>query len=200
MNTETKAIVLELYDIGAIKFGSFPLKSGILSPIYIDLRLMISYPHLMKKLSIAVNNLISPLDFDLICGVPYAALPFATALSLQGDHPLIMCRKEAKSYGTKKMIEGKFEKGQSCLLIEDVSTSGASILETAAALNKEGLKISDAIVLLSREQGAKESLKEHGIRLHALISIFDLLEVLFSEKKIPEETLQKVHAFLKVLC
>lgn len=200
MNPETKNLILELYDIGAIKFGSFHLKSGILSPIYIDLRLLISYPHLMKNLSVAVDALISNLAFDVVCGVPYAALPFATAVSLRGDYPMIMCRKETKGHGTKKMIEGKFAEGQSCLLIEDVTTSGTSILETTSALNKEGLKVTDAIVLLDREQGAKQKLKEHGIRLHALISIFDLLETLFSEKKIPEETFQNVHAFLKVLC
>jgi len=200
MNHETKNLILELYAIGAIKFGSFPLKSGILSPIYIDLRLLISYPHLMKNLSIAVDKLISQFSFDVLCGVPYAALPFATAVSLQGDYPMIMCRKEAKGHGTKKMIEGKFAEGQFCLLIEDVSTSGASILETASALNKEGLKISDAVVLLDREQGAKQKLKEHGIHLHPLISIFDVLQVLFSAEKSLRRHSRTFMAFLKALC
>lgn len=196
MTQEIKNLILELYAIGAIKFGSFTLKSGVESPIYIDLRLLISYPSLMKKLSAAVNQLISTLNFDLLCGVPYAALPFATAVSLEGDYPMIMCRKEAKGHGTKKLIEGKFEKGQTCLLIEDVVTSGTSILETTAALSCEGLEIRDAIVLMDREQGGKQKLKQNGIHLHALMSVLDLLKVLLVEKKITEETFQKVNAFL----
>lgn len=199
MTPDIKSLVLELYAIEAIKFGSFTLKSGIQSPIYIDLRLLISYPALMKKLSVEVNKLISTLHFDVLCGVPYAALPFATVVSLEGNHPMIMCRKEAKGHGTKKLIEGKFEKGQTCLLIEDVVTSGTSILETTAMLTKEGLEITDAIVLLDREQGGKEKLKQQGIHLHALINVLDLMKVLFFEKKITKETFQNVNAFLTAI-
>ena len=199
MTPDIKNLILELYALEAIQFGSFTLKSGVESPIYIDLRLMISYPALMKKLSIAVNKMISSLHFDLLCGVPYAALPFATVVSLEGGYPMIMCRKETKGHGTKKLIEGKFAKGQTCLLIEDVVTSGASILETAAALTNEGLEITDAIVLLDREQGGKQRLKQSGIQLHALISVLDLLKVLFFEKKITEETFQNVNAFLRTV-
>lgn len=198
MTPETKSLILDLYAIEAIKFGSFTLKSGLESPIYIDLRLIISYPQLMKKFSAALNKLIAPLSFDILCGIPYAALPITTALSLEGNHPMIMCRKETKDYGTKKLIEGKFEKGQTCLLIEDVITSGASIMETTAALRKQDLEINDAIVLLDREQGGKEKLKENSIELRPLISVFDLLKVLFYDKKISEETFKKVNEFLHI--
>ncbi len=198
MTPETKSLILDLYSIEAIKFGSFTLKSGIQSPIYIDLRLVISYPPLMKKLSACLNKLIAQLSFDMICGIPYAALPITTALSLEGSHPMIMCRKEVKDYGTKKLIEGKFEKGQTCLLIEDVVTSGASIMETAASLRKQDLEINDAIVVLDREQGGKEKLMENSIVLHPLISIFELLKVLFYEKKISEATFKQVNDFLAV--
>lgn len=196
MTPEIKSLILDLYAIEAIKFGSFTLKSGIQSPIYIDLRLVISYPLLMKKLSTALNKLVAPLAFDILCGVPYAALPFATALSLEGNHPMVMCRKEMKDYGTKKLIEGKFEKGQTCLLIEDVVTSGSSIMETAASLRKQDLEIKDAIVILDREQGGRAKLKENSIELHPLLSIFALLKVLLEEKKISEETFGLVNNFL----
>ena len=196
MTPEIRSLILDLYGIEAIKFGSFTLKNGTQSPIYIDLRLLISYPALMKKMSSALATFISSLYFDLICGVPYAALPIATALALEGDFPMILCRKQMKDYGTKKLIEGKFEKGQTCLIVEDVITSGASILETIASLKTQGLEVEDAIVMLDREQGGKENLKKNNIRLHALISMFDLLKVLFHEKKISEETLHTVNAFL----
>lgn len=196
MPPEHKAIILELFAIDAVKFGNFTLKSSIQSPIYIDMRLIISYPALLKKISKALWPLSSRLSFDQLCGVPYTALPIATALSLEHDIPMILRRKEAKGYGTKKMIEGVFHPGNVCLIIEDVITSGSSILETVDALEGEGIKVEDALVILNREQGGKERLKEKGIFLHSLFSIFDLLKVLFAEKKISEETFRNVNAFL----
>ncbi len=197
MSPELKTLILELHRIEAIKFGQFTLKSGASSPIYVDLRVIISYPALLKTISRALWNLTSSLSFDLVCGVPYTALPIATALSLDHEIPMVMRRKEAKDYGTKKIVEGIFKPGQTCLIIEDVITSGASILETVASLEKEGLKVEDALVILNREQGGKERLlKERGIFLHPLISIFDLLKVLFLEKKISEETFRASNDFL----
>lgn len=196
MTPQIKSLILDLYAIQAVKFGTFTLKSGIQSPIYLDLRVIISYPAVLKKISSALSQLIEPLKFDLICGVPYTALPIATALSLDQDIPMVMRRKESKDYGTKKIIEGKFEKGQTCLIIEDVVTSGTSIIETIAPLKAESLEVEDAVVVVNREQGGKERLKEQGIELHSLISIFDLLKVLFSEKKISESTFREVNEFL----
>jgi uridine monophosphate synthetase len=195
MTPEIKQLILDLYAIEAIKFGAFTLKGEIPTPIYIDLRLVVSYPLLMKKMSKALAKFIAPLHFDRLCGVPNAAIPLATALSLEGDFSMIFSRKEMKDYGTKKLIEGTFEKGQTCLLVEDVTVFGASILETAAILKTQGLEVEDAIVVIDREQGARENLKENGIQLHPLISIFDLLKVLFYEKKISEETFNQVNAF-----
>ncbi len=196
MTPEIKNLILELFQIEAIKFGSFTLKSGMVSPIYVDLRLVISYPPLMRKLSAAANKIAQQLSFDILCGVPYAALPIATALSLEGSYPMVFCRKEVKEYGTKKLIEGKFEKGQTCLIIEDVVTLGTSILETAASLRKMDLEVNDAIVMLDREQGGKGKLRENSIQLHPVISLFDALKVLFHEKKISKETFQHVNDFL----
>lgn len=196
MSSEIKSLILELYAIQVIKFGSFTLKSGHQTPIYIDLRLVMSYPAILKKIAGALSKLIAPLAFDVICGVPYAALPFATAVSLERDVPMVMRRKESKGYGTKKLIEGVFHKGQTCLIIEDVVTQGESILETVASLQAEGLDVEDAIVVINREQGGKEKLQEKGIHLHSLISIFDLLKVLFYEKKISEQLFRQINEFL----
>jgi len=198
MTPEIKSLILDLFSIQAVKFGTFTLKSGIQSPIYLDLRVIISYPEILKKISSALCQLIAKLPVDLICGVPYTALPIATAISLDQNIPMVMRRKEAKDYGTKKLVEGKFEKGQICLIIEDVVTSGASILETMIPLKAEGLQIEDAVAVLNREQGGKEKLKENGVELHSLISIFDLLKVLFYEKKILETTFREVNEFLAV--
>lgn len=196
MTPEMKSMILDLHQIGAIQFGSFTLKSGMESPIYIDLRLTISYPGILKKISKALCTLMSSLTFDLICGAPYAAIPLATAIALESDTPMVMVRKEIKAYGTKKMVEGVYQKGQSCILIEDVITKGLSVLETAKQLQLEGLVIEDVVSVLNREQGGKEKLGEEGIFLHSLFSIFDLLKVLFAEKKISKELFCSVNDFL----
>lgn len=182
-----KNLILKLHEIGAVKFGSFTLKSGIVSPIYIDLRVIISYPQVLKGIADALWEKTNSLSYDLVCGVPYTALPIATAFSLKYDVPMVMRRKEAKDYGLKKMIEGVFQKGQQCLILEDLITSGASILETLEPLEKEGLIVKDVAVIINREQGGEARLNEKGLTLHSLFSLKDLLQTLRQADKISEE-------------
>eukprot|EP00871_Galdieria_phlegrea_P004781 jgi/Galph1/5303/GphlegSOOS_G3961.1 len=172
------SLVIELYDKGVIKVGSFQLKSGITSPLYIDLRNTISYPQLLEKVTNYLETICKALSYDLICGVPYTALPFATLLSIRRQVPMVMRRKEIKNYGTKKAIEGVFSANQTCLIVEDLITSGSSVLETVEPLTKEGLKVQEVVVLLDREQGGKENLAKHNIRLHAVMTMTDILHIL----------------------
>jgi len=154
------ALIQALYDIGAVQFGEFKLKSGQMSSVYINLRKIISYPDLLRKVADTIWATIKDCQFDLICGVPYTALPIATCLSLQHNIPMIMRRKEKKDYGTKQMIEGEFQAGQRCLIIEDLITTGSSILETTADLENAGLKIETVAALIDREQGGKATLAQ----------------------------------------
>ncbi|MGC4128351.1 MAG: orotidine-5'-phosphate decarboxylase [Bergeyella sp.] len=191
-----KDFFLECYNLGIIKFGRFTLKSGIESPFYVDLRPLASEPKILKNLANYLLEML-PLDnFDLICGVPYAALPMATAMSLESYIPLIIKRKEAKEYGTKKMIEGIFKKGQNCLLVEDVITSGKSLLETIPEIENEGISVSDIVVVLDREQGGKELLESKGYNVHVLFSISEIVQILQDENKLADDEVSRIKDFL----
>lgn len=191
-----KEFFLECYKLGIIKFGRFTLKSGIESPFYVDLRPLASDPKILKKLANYLLEML-PLDnFDIICGVPYAALPMATAMSLESYIPLIIKRKEAKSYGTKKLIEGIYEKGQNCLLVEDVITSGKSLVETIDEVENEGIKVSDIVVVLDREQGGKEKLEEKGYKVHSLFNISEVVEILREVNYIDDEEVARIRDFV----
>lgn len=168
------SLIKALYDIGVFQFGEFQLKSGQTSTIYLNLRKIISYPKLMRQISEAMWQLVKDQPFDLICGVPYTALPIATCISLDHNIPMIMRRKEKKDYGTKQLIEGVFQPKQRCLIIEDVITSGTSILETAHDIEKAGLSINHLIALIDREQGGYDKLAS----LYPIVTVFKVTDIL----------------------
>jgi orotate phosphoribosyltransferase len=174
----TTTLIQSLYEIGAIKFGEFTLKSGQISKIYLDMRQIISYPETLREVANAIWDKIHACHFDLICGVPYTALPIATCISLQHNFPMILRRKEKKSYGTKQQIEGKFQAGQRCLIIEDVITTGSSILETIEDLEAQDLMIKDLVTLIDREQGGKENLQKRNYKLHTVFTLNEIMNIL----------------------
>lgn len=188
--------LLKAFELGIIKFGSFTLKSGIESPFYVDLRPLASSPTLLKTLSNNLLDLVEDSPFDLICGVPYAALPMATTMSLASGIPLIIKRKENKGYGTKRMLEGVFSEGQNCLLVEDVITSGKSLVETIDEVEREGLAVTDLVVVLDREQGGKERLAKKGYKVQTLFTIKEAIDILHKYHRLDDEEVKRIKHFL----
>ena len=186
-----------LLDAGCIKFGEFTLKSGLKSPIYIDLRQIITYPKLLEQVGAAYLPLLEKLHFDRIAGLPYAAIPIATAISLAGNYPMIYPRKEVKAYGTKAEIEGEYHKGETVVVIDDLATTGGSKFEAIEKLTGAGLVVRDVVVLVDRQSGAKESLAEAGYGMHAVLTISELLDHWERTGKVPKDKIEATRVFLK---
>jgi uridine monophosphate synthetase len=196
-SSEKMSLAKQLFDAGAIQFGSFTLKSGTQSPIYVDMRRIISYPDLLRSVVERLAQATVDIPCDLLCGVPYAALPLATGISLNRSIPMIMPRKEVKDHGTKRAIEGVFSAGQVALIIEDVVTSGTSILETVTKLKEAQLQVQDVLVVIDRQQGARQKLAHEGIFVHALYTLSDITDALFAQGIIDDATIRNVGAFIK---
>jgi len=191
------ALADSLIDTGCVKFGEFTLKSGLKSPIYIDLRWIISYPKLLEQVASAFLPLISNLSFTRIAGLPYAAIPIATAISLAGGYPMIYPRKEVKTYGTKAEIEGEYHAGETVVVIDDLATTGGSKFEAIEKLTGAGLVVKDVVVLIDRQSGAKESLAKAGFSLHAVLTISELLNYWEKTDKVGKDKIEETQKFLK---
>ena len=154
-----------LLQAGCVRFGEFTLKSGIISPIYIDLRRLISYPELLQEVGKAYLPILAKLQYERLGALPYAAIPIASAISLLGGDPMIYPRKEVKDYGTKANIEGDFEPGETVVIIDDLATTGGSKFEAIDKLLAASLTVRDIVVLIDRQSGAVETLAQAGYRM-----------------------------------
>jgi uridine monophosphate synthetase len=186
-----------LFEAGCVRFGDFVLHSGAHSPVYIDLRRLVTYPRLLAEAARAYARLLRPLRYDRIAAIPYAALPIGTAVALEMNQPLIYPRREAKSYGTKKLIEGEYQAGERIVLLDDLITTGGSKLEALEPLLAEGLIIEDIVVLIDREQGGVQELAQKGYRVHAALTLRQIVDILEREGKVPTADALRVREYLR---
>lgn len=196
LDARLSTLAEDLLEAGCIKFGEFTLKSGLKSPIYIDLRRLISHPKLLASVAQAYLPLVSNLQFSRIAGLPYAAIPITTAISLAGDYPMIYPRKEVKAYGTKAEIEGEYYPGETVLVIDDLATTGGSKFEAIEKLTGVGLVVKDVVVLVDRQSGAKESLEQAGYSMHAVLTISQLLDYWEETGKVEQDKIGSTRTFL----
>jgi len=185
-----------LFEKGAIKFGDFTLASGKKSPYYIDLRLVSSFPHEFRKMIKNLQNEIIEnigLDsFDSFVSVPTGGLVMASALAIETVKPLIYVRSKPKDYGTSKSIEGYVNPGMKVLMIDDVATTGSSIVKAIKILKQDNIEIKDAYVCVDRMEGAHESLEVEGVKLHQLTDIMEITKILYEKKLISNEVNLKI--------
>ena len=181
---------------GCVQFGEFTLKSGLLSPIYIDLRRLVAYPDLLAQVASAYLPLLRELSFDHLAALPYAALPIASAISLLGGWSMLYPRKEVKTYGTKATIEGLFYPGELVVVIDDLTTTGGSKFEAIEKLTGAGLRVTDVVVLIDRQSGAAETLAEAGYRLHPVFTLTQLLDYWEQNGRVPAEQIATTRTFI----
>jgi uridine monophosphate synthetase len=196
MQTNLSVLAADLIASGCVRFGEFKLKSGLISPFYLDMRRLVSFPDALRRVAKAYAELLGGLSFDRLVGIPYAALPIGTAVALEMNRPLIYPRREAKEYGTRAAIEGVYEPGETVVVVDDTSTTGDTKIETIHKLESAGLVVRDIVVLIDREQGAQETLAKAGYTYHAIARIGALLDAWRDSGAISQAQYDAVQAYL----
>jgi len=185
-----------LHQNGALKFGDFTLSSGKSSSYYVDLRLVSSFPHQFRKMVKNLQDLISEEigfdNFDSLASVPTGGLVIASALAMETVKPLIYVRTKPKEHGTTKSIEGKIHQGMKVLMIDDVATTGGSMINSIKLLKEAGMVVTDAYVILNRLEGAEKILNSEGVKMHQLTDIIEITKSLHEASLVSNDILKKI--------
>lgn len=196
LRPELASLADDLLHSGCVKFGEFRLKSGMVSPIYFDLRLLASEPAILSRAAAAYRPLLTELQFERLAGLPYAGLPIATAIALGMGRPMVYPRKRVKSYGTQSEVEGRFQPGERVVLVDDLATTGGSKFEAIERLEREGLIVQAVAVLIDRESGAKDALRESGYDFRSVFTIKQLMAYWRAKEMVSDGHAEAVRAFL----
>ena len=190
-----------LTNIDALKFGLFKLTSGKVSPYYVDLRIVPSFPDAFRDIcdfyAETITKQIGLKNFDRIAGIPIAGIPFASQIAYNLRKPFLYVRKGVKLHGRERRVEGILFSGDRVLLVDDLVTTGLSLNEGADAVRAEGGVTTDAVAFLDREEGGKELLEKNGVTLHAMLRISEITKTLFDMGTLDEESLKTIMKQIK---
>jgi orotate phosphoribosyltransferase len=202
-NKEPKKVEIAkiLHKIDALKFGLFKLTSGKVSPYYIDLRIVPSFPDAFRQIcdfyEESITNQIGLKNFDRIAGVPIAGIPFASQIAYNLKKPFLYVRKGVRLHGRQRRVEGILVSGDRVLLIDDLVTTGLTMKKAAEAITAEGGIVKETVALLDREEGGKEKLAKTSIQLHALLKISEVANALYEIGAIDEQNLKTIMKQIK---
>ncbi len=199
ISKEQKILVAnELFKSNLLKFGEFTLKSGIVSPFYIDLRQAQSFPETFHAIIDIFAEMMEDTPAEVfLAGVPEAATPFASALGYALNRPLLQPRKIVKDHGEKNSVEGVFKKGDKVILIDDLIAKGHSKIEVIDQVEKAGLVVEKSIILVDRQQGGVELIRNKGYEIQAALTITELIDILSEEGDLNQDQYNIVVDFKK---
>ena len=186
-----------LVDANVMQFGEFILASGINSPIYVNLRVLPSYPDSMILISDELSKVVKKIKPDVVAGAETAGIPLSTAISLKTKIPMIYVRKRPKGYGMNQLIEGVLKEKQKVVLVDDMATNAFSKLAFIDGIRKAGGIVNDVVIVLDREQGGTEALAKENVKLHSLITLKELLEYMKSNNLIDEDKYNEILEYLE---
>ena len=190
-------IIVEMYRRGMIRFGRFILSSGKESPYYIDLRILPSFPDLYRNIMEYMVKLASRIDYDVIAGIETSGIVHAAYLGCLLNKPIAYIRKKPKGHGTRSLVEGLIN-GRRILLIDDVVTTGNTLVKAVKSIRDNGGIIEDAIVIIDRCEGASKRLADYGVRLQYILSSDLIIDTLLKQGVIDEETYMRVKMYMEV--
>lgn len=190
--TDKSSLVASLHDLGAVQFGEYQLKSGEISPVYLDLRLLVSQPATLRRVAQMMQAYVDRLKFDRLAAIPLGGMPIGVALSLVTDRPMIYPRMDAKGHGTGRLVEGTYQEGEVALLVDDVLSRADSKLEAIGLLEEAGLRVNDLVVVIDRQMGGVKVLEDGGYTVHHLLTLREMLDTLHRLKRISEKQHQDI--------
>ena len=190
-------IAKALADAKVVKFGEFTLASGLKSPIYVDLRVLPSYPESMQIVAEELVKVVKKIKPDVVAGAETAGIPLSTAISIKTKIPMIYVRKRPKSYGTMEMIEGVLKKNAKVVLVDDMATNAFSKLNFIQGIRQAGGIVNDVVIVLDREQGGVEALAKESVKLHSLITLKELLQYMKNNNLIDDDKYNGVLDYLE---